>query len=428
MKTDRYGLIIVDSTHIAIKISLILTLLLVIALTWFGVSWQLANMLAGFTKPSDENADSVARTLTNMSSRDPLVLGLLALAVQDQKGADSKLFEEVVRHSPRDYRWWTQLGRAYEQAELPDKAGNAYSYAMKIAPNYVVPKWQTGNFYLREGDDERALRVFGQAAPLDAVYRNQIFGVIWDYYDEDSAKLESIAGDDPESIAGLAKFYASRRFPEESLRAWKRLGKADRTKNKETAELIAQALFDRGYFRTSVRFAADAGIETGAAVGKVSNGGFESDILNSEKALFSWKTIKKEGITVQINKYNQHSGKRSLEVSFSGFDKPGINNIYQTVAANGGSRYRLRFWVKTERIASSGRPLIQIINAIDGNLLGSSSAFEMGSNDWSEYSVEFSLPAKSEGFAIRTSREYCGETCVLTGTFFYDDFELTELD
>ncbi|NNE66913.1 MAG: hypothetical protein HKN33_10135, partial [Pyrinomonadaceae bacterium] len=54
-------------------------------------------------------------------------------------------------------------------------------------------------------------------------------------------------------------------------------------------------------------------------------------------------------------------------------------------------------------------------------------AYERGSNDWTLYEIDFDVPKESEGVSIRTTREFCGENCTLSGTFFYDDFEIKEL-
>jgi cytochrome c-type biogenesis protein CcmH/NrfG len=54
------------------------------------------------------------------------------LATQEREnfapqGLDTSLamFEEVVRLAPNDFRYWIELGRAYEQADEPEKAERA---------------------------------------------------------------------------------------------------------------------------------------------------------------------------------------------------------------------------------------------------------------------------------------------------------------
>ena len=48
------------------------------------------------------------------------------------------LFEDVVRRSPNDYRWWIELGRSYEQAERIDDAEAAFRRAVELAPSIHI--------------------------------------------------------------------------------------------------------------------------------------------------------------------------------------------------------------------------------------------------------------------------------------------------
>jgi len=427
MNLHKRKLITIDSKSIAARVGLAAVVLLSFVFVWFAVTWQLGNMLADVTQPTDANAPSVSGIAVGLAPGDPLAQWLKAAVAQDLSAKDYQGYADVIRLSPNDYRWWGQMGRAFEQADKIEEAEAAFEYANALAPNYVIPKWQTGNFYLRQGRETKAIYYLKQAAALDGVYREQVFSIVWDFYDQDSDKLESIAGTDAGVAAGLAKFYAAKGLPAKSLAAWNRLSKADRKANTEIAKLVSQALFDKGFFSTSVKFRNELGIEKGVGIGKIANGGFEDQLLLQDDVLFSWKILRIDGMRVQTNSFKKKSGKRSLEVSFSGYDKPEIFNIYQTVAVKPGASYKLSFALKTERLASGGMPLIQVINPIDGKILATSEVFPTGTNEWGTQSVEFSVPQDAEGIAVRTARQFCGERCTLTGSFWYDDFKMEEV-
>ena len=427
MKPDSKHLLTIDSKSIVARLSLLAFLVLALLFVWFAISWQIGNMFADFTKPTEVNAAVVADMAVSMAPGDPLAVWLKAVIAQDASSADYAGFENVIRLSPNDYRWWVQMGRAFEQADETEKAELAFKRAIEIAPNYVVPRWQAGNYYLRQGNEKVALENLKKAAEFDEVYREQVFSVVWDFFEEDEKKLESLAKDQKGVYSGLAKFYAGKGKPKKSLESWNKLSESERTANADIAKLVAQALFDKGFFATSVRFRDELGIEKGAGVGKMHNGGFEAQVPNPDGVLFTWKIVKVQGMRVQTNGFKKRSGNRSLEVSFGGFNKPDINNVYQTIAVKGGARYRLSFWVKTERLAGAALPQIQVINTVDSKPLGSSKAFARGSNDWQLLEFDFEVPEGSEGVSIRTTREFCGENCTLSGTFYYDDFEIREL-
>jgi hypothetical protein len=91
------------------------------------------------------------------------------------------------------------------------------------------------------------------------------------------------------------------------------------------------------------------------------------------------------------------------------------------------TRYRLRFFVRTENLKSAGGLMVEIINANDDKSIAQTKPFQMSTNDWQEVTVEFTTPEATEGIQIRTIRSYCGDSCPITGTFWYDDFDLTRL-
>jgi hypothetical protein len=49
----------------------------------------------------------------------------------------------------------------------------------------------------------------------------------------------------------------------------------------------------------------------------------------------------------------------------------------------------------------------------------------VGTTDWQDVALDFTVPEGIEGVEIRTVRANCGEDCPIAGTFWYDDFRLT---
>ena len=141
---------------------LIGAVLVTILFAWFAVRWQLGNMLASLTSPNQPNAAEIARLSESFAPADPMPVWLAATREKGNFSTESLeksigLFEKVVQRSPYDFRWWIELGRAYEQAERPESAERAFARAVELAPNYTYPHWQFGNFYLRQNRSEEAV-------------------------------------------------------------------------------------------------------------------------------------------------------------------------------------------------------------------------------------------------------------------------------
>ncbi|HVE56116.1 MAG TPA: tetratricopeptide repeat protein [Pyrinomonadaceae bacterium] len=401
---------------------------------WFSISWQLGNMLAALTPSNAPNARAIAGFAYTLSPRDPITNWFKAnvekddFIIEEQTNSVADL-EQTVRYAPEDYRYWLELGRACEQIENYEKAEKAFQRAVKIAPEYSNVHWHLGNYYLRRGQETEAFPALRKSAETSAVYREQVFSVVWDYFEKDKVKLEQLAGDKPDMRAGLAKFYAAKELPEDSLRIWNTLSDEDKTRNQDIARLIAQALYDKRFYRSSIEFVRQLGIETQVQAETVQNGGFELPIAaEAKEAYFGWQITRKEKIEVNTDPVRKKEGNKSLRVSFNGFTGIEVKNILQIVAVESNKKYRLSFWLKTENLKSAGTPTLEILNANDEKLITTSAAFPSGTQDWSPVTLEFTVPPAAEAVALRFDRAYCGDACPLIGTFWVDDFKLEKIN
>jgi tetratricopeptide (TPR) repeat protein len=412
------------------RVTLLAVILVALVFAWFAVRWQLGNMLAALTQSNDPNAKTVADFSYALSPHDPITNWFKASVEKEEFTPESLAqaiddFEQTVRFAPADYRYWLELGRAYEQAENYEKAEKAFQHAVSLAPNYSNVHWQHGNFYLRRNREQEAFAELEKAAETSAIYREQVFSIVWEYYEKDQAKLEQLAAGNPDVRAGLAKFYAAKELPVDSLRIWNTLSEADKQRNQDVARLIAQALYDKRFYRSSIEFVRQLGMEAQAQPETVQNGGFEAPIsADAKEVFFGWKISKKEKIEILTDQTRKKEGNKSLRVTFSAFSGIEIKNILQIVTVEPNKKYRLSFWLKTENLKSAGTPTLEIVNATDEKIITTSTAFPDGTNEWSPVNVDFTTPDKSEAVVLRFDRAYCGDACPIVGTFWVDDFKL----
>jgi tetratricopeptide (TPR) repeat protein len=422
-----------DARTTPVRIALIAGIIFALVFGWFSIRWQLGNMVASLTLPNEPNARQIAGLATGLSPSDPIT-SWFAASVETEGFAPENLekalkgFQQTVRLAPYDFRWWIQLGRAYENSGDMQKAETALLQAVKLAPNYTLPHWQLGNFYVRQGREAEAFAELQKVAENNAVYREQVFSIAWDYYEKDTGKLEQIAGDSAAVRASLAKFYAARESAENSLRVWNSLSAEEKEKHQDVAKLIAQALYDKRFYRSAVHFVKQIGIEFNAQVETVENPGFENVISDETTAVyFGWRILPVEKIEVKTDPNQKHEGSRSLRVLFSGYAGIELNNMYQIVAVSSPARYRLSFWLRTENLKSAGTPTIEIVNSNDDKIIAAGKPFPIGTNDWQQVQIEFVAPENAEAVTIRTARAYCGNACPIFGTMWLDDFKLEKM-
>lgn len=430
IKTEQYA--IFDARQTGVRIALVLVILLTLAFGWFAVRWQLGNMLAELTQPNEANSKEVAALAVKLSPGDPMARWLLAgtrknVFTPEAVAQTAKSYEEVVRLSPYDYRWWVELGRAREQAEELEAAEKAYRRATEIAPDYTYPHWQLGNFYLRQNRSEEAFGELKKSAASFSIYREQVWSVAWDFYEKDTARLEEIAGNAPSVRAGLAKFYASKERAADSLRIWNSLTAEEQAADAPTAKLIAEAFYSKRIFRQAQDFIRTLGIEPEANPEAIQNAGFENPFGSLQETYFGWKVAPTEKIEVKFDPTQKHEGRRSLRVTYAGYSAPTLSNIYQYAVVQPSAKYRLTFWMRTENLKSGGTPALEVFNAVDDQGITASEAFPVGTNDWQLVKLEFTAPPNAEAVGVRTARTFCGAECPILGIVWLDEFKLEKI-
>ncbi|HCA58317.1 MAG TPA: hypothetical protein DEP46_10065, partial [Blastocatellia bacterium] len=120
----------IDTRDTKVKIAIGVLLAATLVFVWFGVRWQIGNMLAELTSPAQPDSEAIAGVAVSLAPGDPLAAWLRASKERENFSAESiensvRLFENTIRLSPYDFRWWIELGRAYEQAERFEEAENA---------------------------------------------------------------------------------------------------------------------------------------------------------------------------------------------------------------------------------------------------------------------------------------------------------------
>lgn len=422
----------IDSKNWKARVGLLVVVVATGLFAWNSVRIQMGGMIGELTLPTDEFAVQKAEIAGELAPRDPSSRWLAASIEKDKFTSESarnsvRMFEDVIRLSPYDFRFWIELARTYEQTGEIEKAETAFKRAIALAPNYTFPNWQAGNFFLRQGKTDEAFTHLKKTTENNLPYREQVFSLAWEYFDKDPKKVEQFAGDSADTRAYLALFFATKKAPMDALRVWNTLSDEEKSANAVVSKTVTQSLYERRYFRAAVEFSRQVGLDPDALPETVSNSGFEKPIAPKGESYFGWNMLDVEKMKVEFDPTQKREGARSLKVTFSGYPKPDLFNIWQSVAVESGKKYRLTFWVRTSELRSGGNPTLEVLNGTDDKLVAVSKPFPDGTNDWQEMAVEFTAPENAEGVILKTGRVSCEGNCPIVGGFWYDDFKLTKL-
>lgn len=415
------------------KVTAIAVIIGLLVFMWFAIRWQIGNMFAEVTSPNDPGADVIADAAISLAPSDPGAYwlgGNVKRGFFDPESIDASVsyFRRGAVVAPFNYRAWTELGRANEHAGNIDAAASAFGRAVELAPEYAIPRWQYGNFLLRQGRMEDAARELRLAAEYNTPYREQVFGIAWNVLGNDPRVVDQFVSNKPDVKISLASFYANRGRPDDAINAWNEVPEDLKIRYRYVAERIGRELFDKKMFRGALEFYRQAGIDSAGRAEAVTNGGFETQVGLAEHVPgFDWGIYRTDGkVEVVRDLRTRRSGASSIRFTFRGYTNPQLNNLQQGVVISPAGRYRLTFWVRTEDLKSASMPFIEILNG-DASLAAVTPPLPTGTNDWQPISVEFKVSDTSEAFFIRTSREPCSGECPLVGVFWLDDFELTRL-
>lgn len=400
---------------------------------WFAVRFQLGDLFSEVASPADADASAIADAAIALAPTNPRSYWLKGAAErsrfdQDSAAAVVNFFTRAARSGAYDYRWWTELGRANEQAGDFEPAECAYSRAVELAPEYTTPRWQLGNFYLRRGRNEEAIEQLRIAAEHSKLYRGQVYAIAWNFFGRDPKFVEQFANESAESRASLALFYASQNEPEHAIRNWNLIGADDKERFSRDAETAARLLINHRSYAGALEFSRQSGTDPSARPGAVTNGNFESGIRQRDQPMFDWSIGRRDPkADIALDTRVKRSGQRSLRVTFRNYEAPWLESISQTVVLVPGVRYRLKYSYRTEGIRGGSLPRLEVLSAINNSSVANSPAFDQEAGIWHEAAVEFTAEEKLDGYVLKIGREPCAGECPLIGTLWLDDLELSQI-
>lgn len=406
---------------------------LALLFSWYAVRWYMGNFVAEFAPRMEEGQLEAAQAAMRLAPDDPWTHGAVASIKKNsllpEELADAvRHYEEAVRLSPNDYRFWLELGRAREQSG--DRAGGekALRRAVKLAPAYAYPRWYLGNLLLRAGQGEEAFRELQRAAEAHAALRPQLFNVAWALYGQNIDEIKKAVGDSAAARAEFAAYLMGRQRADDALGLWASLRPEEKRAERAAGEGLLKSLLEQKRYRAALSVLTDINPQAGVTKAEqFSNGGFEENIDAADANVFNWQIKSDPQAQIAIDGSTRQSGQRSLRIVFKAATTLSFQNIAQMVVVEPGAQYRFECHVRVEDLKSGGTPRIEIIDTRDGStVLATSAPVAAGTHDWQPVTLTFKTPPQTEAVLVRVGRASCGSVavCPIFGVVWYDDFNL----
>ena len=407
-----------------------------LAASWYALRWGVGDTMAEYA-PVSYQADptaafETAEAAARLAPEDPLAHLTLARLYRvsfDPEDLPRSLaeYDRAAELAPNDYLVWTEVGRA--RASFGDAEGGvaALRRAVALAPNYAEPRWHLGNALLRAGRDDEAFAELRRAADADPEkYRPQAFNLAWQVYGPDMARVVEAVGSTPDARAQLVGVLVGRGRLDDAGLVWSSLGAQERREQVVAGAYLARALYDKGQYHRALQVLGEAGAAQDTVAEKISNAGFESDIGQPGQQLFQWQVTPAAAVQVVLDARAAHGGRRALRILFNASGQVDFRNIWQVVAVEPSTRYRLTYFVRTDELKSAATLSAVVSDAAsEATPLGQSAPAPTGTNDWQQAAFEFTTGPKTEAVVVRLVRVGCPEgACPIYGKIWYDDFYL----
>jgi hypothetical protein len=444
--SDQLKLIRLDTP--LLRALLLVPVALAVFGSWCAFRWYLGSELALFAPRMAQGGADTARSAINLSPADPGAHWSLATLEMKNFAPESlqlsvREYEKAVSLSPNDYRLWVDLGRAREREGDTSGAEKALRRAIELAPTYYWPRWHFGNFLLRAGRAEESFRELRHAGDADPSLRSQIFELAWRVYDGNAEQIKAAVGDSAAGRADLISYLVNRKRLDDALGLWSSLKDTEKKEQRVAGEILMAALLQekryRAAFDVSHALVGSKDEKTEPPLlGQVANGSFETAVGQTSNTgtgvvdPFAWQVASTTQAQAALDTHDPHAGRLSLRIVFNAPSTVNAINIYQLIAVEPSTTYRLECYVRTRDLKSAGTPVIELAEETGGQVLGASEPLQNGTVGWQLIAIEFKTGEKTEAVTLRVNRAPCGSAvadgiCPIFGTVWYDDFNLKRI-
>ena len=344
------------------------------------------------------------------------------VAVDPQSAIDS--FRAAVALNPHDAHYWFDLAAAYQVTG--DLAGQraALDRALQAEPTAPDVAWEAANFFLIDGDIDRALREFHVVIENDIALVDPALRASWRVRPDADALLRDVVPARADSLIAFLDLLRTKQETEGAIKTWNRLAQLhEKFQNRYLYEHVGYLI---GAHRPDA--AMSAWEQTADILGLsaylptednlVVNGDFSLDILNGG---FDWTYVNRTGVTPLLDPSDFHQGHRSLFLTFEG---PGINDagIQQLIPVRGATTYDFSAYYKSADFEGAGGPQIVLRDAYTGAPLYASDPLN-DADFWKEVHTKVTTPDSTTLLVLAIERFPAGSP--IRGKLWLDDFELS---
>ena len=346
------------------------------------------------------------------------------LVARDPNSAVAQ-YKAAVALNPNSARYWFDLSSAYQV--LGDTANQSATLEQAISADSMTPDvaWEAGNFYLVQGENEKALREFRVVIANDPSLADAALQFCWRIEPDVDALLRDVLPVRGDAYASFLSLLEAKQETAGAAKVWNALIQTQQPFEKRHAyeyirysiqhKEVDQALMV--WRELTARFGLTAYLPSSTNL--LANGNFNLKMLN---AGFDWQYQKQSGVNLTLDPGDHHAGRRSLSIIFDG---PGIVDagIYQLVAVQPSTSYDFSAYYKNGAMEGAGGPHFTIQDMYTQAVYYESEELKEA-GFWKSANGEFTTGPDCKLVVLHIRRLPAGSP--IRGKLWVDDFHLTE--
>ena len=335
-------------------------------------------------------------------------------------------YRTAVNLNPYVARYWLDLAGAYQVAGLISEQEQSVEQAVEADPTTPHVAWEAANFFLVQGDRERALRYFRVVLENDPEAVGSALQLCWRATGDANQILDRALPRRPDLYLSFLSLLISKQEVAAAENVWNHL-------------IALKQEFSTGlalpYFRFLIATREVAAAETAwQQLAKVDpslqpylpsrenliiNGGFEENLLNGG---FDWWYESNPHAALAIDTSEFHSGTRSLSITFDG-QSVSEAGISQFIPVKPNSDYEFSAEFRTEELETASGPRFAIADAYS-NASYVLTDDVMGTNPWRLQQARFHTGPSTNLLFLKVIRQPGAP--LIRGKLWIDDVRLAE--
>jgi len=333
-------------------------------------------------------------------------------------------FRAAVALNPHDARYWFDLAAAYQVTGNTNDQRSALDRALQAEPTAPDVAWEAANFFLIDGEIDRALREFRVVIENDLSLVDASLRACWRVRPDTDALLRDVIPARGDSLIAFLHFLMNNKEIDGTTKTWERLTHLhEKFANRYLYEYVNFLIAAHRPEAAMTAWEQSADVLGLSAYlptddNLVVNGDFSLDILNGG---FDWTYVDRTGVKPILDPSAFHQGHRSLFLTFEG---PGINDagISELIPVHGATSYDFSAYYKSAEFEGAGGPEIVLRDAYTGDPIFASDPLN-DADFWKELHSQITIPGSTTLLRLAIERFPAGSP--IRGKLWLDDFELS---